>query len=164
VIRRATPADRAFVLNLAARLVEGFDPPSHRTRSELIEGDRRALDAWFDAASGDGGPADVQRAEAEAMLIADLDGRPAGCAYLVTLVDYFNERPHAHLSVLAVEKAAEGKGVGSALLDACADWARARGSDRLTLSALVTNARARALYERKGFQGEYIRYVLPLPT
>ncbi len=84
------------------------------------------------------------------------------CAYLVTLVDYFNERPHAHLSVLAVEKAAEGKGVGSALLAACEQWARSKGSDRLTLSALVTNARARALYERKGFGGEYIRYVLPL--
>jgi len=26
----------------------------------------------------------------------------------------------------------------------------------------VTNSRARALYERKGFGGEYIRYVLPL--
>ena len=39
-------------------------------------------------------------------------------------------------------------------------WAKARQSDRLTLSALVTNARARALYERKGFGGEYIRYVL----
>ncbi len=96
------------------------------------------------------------------MLIAELDDRPAGCAFLVTLVDYFNERPHAHLSVLAVEKAAEGKGVGSALLAACEQWARGRGSDRLTLSALVTNSRARALYERKGFGGEYIRYVLPL--
>ena len=96
------------------------------------------------------------------MLIAESDGTPAGCAYLVTLVDYFNERPHAHLSVLAVAKAAEGQGVGSALLEACEQWARNRGSDRLTLSALVTNARARALYERKGFGGEYIRYVLPL--
>ncbi len=38
------------------------------------------------------------------MFVAELDGAPAGCAYLVTLVDYFNERPHAHLSVLAVEK------------------------------------------------------------
>jgi ribosomal protein S18 acetylase RimI-like enzyme len=96
------------------------------------------------------------------MLIAELDGRPAGCAFLVTLVDYFNDRQHAHLSVLAVSKAAEGKGVGSALLDASEQWARDRQSDRLTLSALVTNARARALYERKGFGGEYIRYVLPL--
>ena len=152
MIRPAAPADRAFVLNLAARLVDGFDAPSHRTKPELIEGDRRALEAWFDAPSNPD----------EAMLIAEVDGSPAGVAYLVTLVDYFNERPHAHLSVLAVEKAAEGRGVGSALLAACQQWARGKGSDRLTLSALVTNARARALYERKGFGGEYIRYVLPL--
>lgn len=96
------------------------------------------------------------------MYIAELDGRPAGCAYLVTLVDYFNGRPHAHLSVLAVTAGAEGKGVGTALIDQSVAWAKARHSDRLTLSALVTNSRARALYERKGFGGEYIRYVLPL--
>ena len=152
MIRPAVPADRSFVLNLASRLVDGFDAPRHRTKAELIEGDRRALESWFDRPSKDG----------EAMLIAELDGKPAGCAFLVTLVDYFNDRPHSHLSVLAVEKWAEGKGVGSALLDECEQWARNRGSDRLTLSALVTNARARALYERRGFGGEYIRYVLPL--
>ena len=151
-IRPASEADRDFVLGLAKRLVDGFDAPSHRTKPELIEGDRRALEAWFDQPSK----------EDEAMLVAELEGKPAGCAYLVTLVDYFNERPHAHLSVLAVDKPAEGKGVGSALLSACERWARDRGSDRLTLSALVTNARARALYERRGFGGEYVRYVLPL--
>jgi GNAT superfamily N-acetyltransferase len=151
-IRPATEADRTFVVGLATRLVDGFDAPVHRTKPELIEGDRRALAAWFD---------DPAKPD-EAMLVAELDGTPAGCAYLVTLVDYFNERPHAHLSVLAVEKRAEGKGVGSALLDASEQWARSRGSDRLTLSALVTNSRARSLYERRGFGGEYIRYVLPL--
>jgi GNAT superfamily N-acetyltransferase len=162
VIRPATPSDREFVLNLASRLVDGFDAPSHRTKPELIEGDRRALQAWFDGLHDDCRAAAPGAKADEAMLIAELDDRPAGVAYLVTLVDYFNERPHAHLSVLAVEKAAEGKGVGSALLTACEQWARSRGSDRLTLSALVTNARARALYERRGFGGEYIRYVLPL--
>jgi len=140
------------VLGLATRLVDGFDAPSHRTKPELIEGDRRALEAWFDHPS---------KAE-EAMLVAELEDKPAGCAFLVTLVDYFNERPHAHLSVLAVDKPAEGRGVGSALLGACEQWARDRGSDRLTLSALVTNSRARGLYERRGFGGEYIRYVRKL--
>ena len=129
--------------------------PAWRPKPELVEGDRRALAEWFDVRE-----ADVNLAEA--IYIAELDGTPAGCAYLVTLVDYFNQRPHAHLSVLAVAKSAEGKGVGSALLDRCVAWAKERNSDRLTLSALVTNARARALYERKGFGGEYIRYVLPL--
>ena len=128
-----------------------FDVPAWRPKTELIEGDRRALEEWFD----------IQKPD-EAMYIAELDGRPAGCAYLVTLVDYFNLRSHAHLSVLAVSKDAEGNGVGSALLDRSVAWAKERHSDRLTLSALVTNARARALYERKGFAGEYIRYVLPL--
>jgi ribosomal protein S18 acetylase RimI-like enzyme len=150
-IRNAQPGDRDFVTALASRLVDGFDAPAHRSKAELIKGDRRALDAWFEQPKAD-----------EAMFIAELDGKPAGCAYLVTHVDYFNERPHAHLSVLAVDKAAEGKGVGSALLDKSVEWARQRGSDRLTLSALVTNARARGLYERRGFGGEYIRYVLPL--
>ena len=152
MIRPAVAADRSFVLNLASRLVDGFDAPRHRTKPELIEGDRRALEAWFDSpGKGD-----------EAMLVAELDGKPAGAAFLVTLVDYFHQRPHAHLSVLAVEKWAEGKGVGSALLDACEQWARDRGSDRLTLSALVTNSRARGIYERRGYGGEYIRYCLPL--
>ena len=158
-IRPATPADRAFVLALADRLVS-FDVPAWRPKDELVEGDRRALEEWFAASLRPGSGA--AGSDDEAMYIAELDGKPAGCAYLVTLIDYFNQKPHAHLSVLAVTEAAEGQGVGSALLDRCAEWAKERKSDRLTLSALVTNARARSLYERRGFAGEYIRYVLPL--
>ena len=149
-IRAAVAGDRDFVLAMADRLVS-FDVPAFRTKDELAEGDRRALAEWFREPKPE-----------EALFVAELDGQPAGCAYLVTLVDYFNERPHAHLSVLAVTAAAEGKGVGSALLDRSEAWARKRGSDRLTLSALVTNSRARGLYDRRGFAGEYTRYVLLL--
>lgn len=149
-IRPAQSADRDFVLTMADRLVS-FDVPVFRAKTELADGDRRALAEWFREPKAD-----------EALFVAELDEQLAGCSYLVTLVDYFNDRPHAHLSVLAVTAAAEGQGVGSALLDRSEAWARERGSDRLTLSALVTNSRARALYERRGFSGEYIRYVLPL--
>jgi len=162
-IRGASATDRDFVLTMADRLVS-FDVPAFRSKSELAEGDRRALAAWFERLQDDS-PARAQSAAAdEALFVAEVEGQLAGCAYLVTLVDYFNERPHAHLSVLAVTAAAEGKGVGSALLDRSEAWARERASDRLTLSALVTNDRARGLYERRGFAGEYIRYVLPLKT
>ena len=149
-IRTAQPADREFVIEIAERLAS-FDVPTWRDKPELVEGDRRALRRWFEAPKDD-----------EALVIAEIDGKPAGYAYLVTLIDYFNERPHAHLSVLAVAEDAEGQGVGSALLDHSVAWAKARRSDRLTLSALVTNSRARSLYERKGFAVEYVRYVLPL--
>jgi GNAT superfamily N-acetyltransferase len=149
-IRNAVASDRAFVISLAERL-GAFEPAPWRTREEIVAGDRRTLERWFDAP-----------AEGEAMLIAELDRRPAGCAYLVTVVDYFTGRSHGHLSVLAVAEAAEGQGVGTALLEACEAWARDRGSDRLTLHAMVTNTRARGLYEYRGYSGELIRYVKPL--
>ena len=162
-IRAAVAADRDFVLALADRLVS-FEVPTFRSKAEFAEGDRRALAARFERLQDDSLAA-ARSAEAdEALFIAELNGHPAGCAYLVTLVDFFTERPHAHLSVLAVTAEAEGRGVGSALLDYCQVWARQRGSDHLTLNALVTNARARAFYERRGFAGEYIRYVLPLKS
>lgn len=44
-----------------------------------------------------------------------------------------------------------GLGVGSQLLDAIVDHARAQGLDRVRLDVIDTNPRARALYERKGF-------------
>ena len=96
------------------------------------------------------------------MYIAELDGRPAGCAYLVTLVDYFNQRSHAHLSVLAVSKDAEGNGRW-----VCA----ARSVGRVGEGAPIRSPDLeRAGHEQprscalraKGFGGEYIRYVLPL--
>src|SRR5687767_16025024 len=71
-LRSERPADRQFVLDLADRLVS-FDVPAWRPKTELIEGDRRALEEWFH----------IQKPD-EAMYIAELDGRPAGCAYLVT--------------------------------------------------------------------------------
>lgn len=146
-IRPAVAADRAFVVGLAERMAD-FDPAPWRTREELIAGDRRSLESWFDAS-----------AEGEAVLIAELDGDPSGCAYLCSVIDYFTGTTHGHLSVLAVSEQCEGQGVGSALVAAAENWARARGSDRLTLHAMVNNARARALYERRGFEGELIRYV-----
>ena len=83
IIRPARPWDREFVLAMADRLVS-FDVPAFRTKDELAHGDRRALGEWFQAPKAD-----------EALFVAELDGRQAGCAYLVTLVDYFNDRPHA---------------------------------------------------------------------
>ena len=99
-------------------------------------GDRRALEKWFDLNGQDDRLAVAQSAEAEAMYIAELDGKPAGCAYLVTLVDYFNLNPHAHLSVLAVSAEAEGRGVGTALIDRSIAWAKEMGITQMITASL----------------------------
>lgn len=146
-IRPAGPGDRAFVLGLLSRMA-AFELPAWRTADEVVAGDYRPLAAWFDAPTAD-----------DAVLIAEIDGRPVGCAHLIVHTDFFTERPHTHLSVLAVAKDAEGRGVGSALLEATTAWAAARGDDHVTLNVFDNNRRARALYERHGYAPETIKYV-----
>ena len=145
-IRPATEDDRAFILSLADRLAD-FDRPAWRTAEEIADGDRRALAGELDAPSDDNG-----------LFVASLDRQPAGCLLMWTLEDYFSGTRHAHISVIAVTRAAEGRGVGRALMDYAEQWARERGHTRLTLSVFESNRRAQQLYERAGFQVEMRRY------
>ena len=137
-VRPAGAGDRAFVLETAPRLA-AFGPPEWRTPDEVIEGEAR-----------DGGALPVPESGTLG---------PAGLTYLETLRDYFTREAHAHVGILAVSEHAEGRGVGSALLAAAEDWARGRGARKLTLNVFEGNRRARALYERRGFLPESLRYV-----
>ena len=51
-----------------------------------------------------------------------------------------------------VEPAARGQGIGAALVDAVADWARGRGAPHLYLGVTATNQGAIRLYHRCGFR------------
>jgi ribosomal protein S18 acetylase RimI-like enzyme len=59
----------------------------------------------------------------------------------------------AHLRMLGVAPAAQGRGAGRALLEGAATLARAAGKSRLTLGTLPEMAAARRLYEAMGFEG-----------
>ncbi len=63
----------------------------------------------------------------------------------------FAARPLLNLHDFAVRPEWRGRGVGSALLDAVEERARARGCCKITLEVHDTNDRAKALYERRGF-------------
>ena len=146
-VRPARPEDRDFVLATAVELV-AFGPPEWRTPEEIVEGEARALRAFFDAA-----PA------GSALLLAEEDGRRLGFAYLETLRDYFLEEEHGHIGILAVTKEAQGRGAGGARLDAAESWARSRGHRRLTLHVFERNVRARAVYDHRGYRAESLKYV-----
>ena len=147
-VRPARPDDRAFVLETAKRLAE-FGPPPWRSPELVVTAESRVLHQFFDAPVPD-----------TALLIAEsAAGERLGFAYLETLVDYFDRRPHAHLAELAVARPAEGTGAGGALLQASEEWAREAGYSLLTLNVFEKNAHARAVYERRGFAPETLRYV-----
>jgi GNAT superfamily N-acetyltransferase len=84
-------------------------------------------------------------------MVAELDGERVGCLHVLTKVDFFTGRAHGHISVIAVARAAEGRGVGGALMTWADEWAAALGYGHLTLHVFPGNTRARALYQREGY-------------
>ena len=146
-VRTATPDDRAFVLSLAERLA-AFDRPEWRTADEIADGDRRALAEQFNRPQPD-----------QELFVAELNDTRAGCLLMWTLEDYFSRERHAHISVIAVTRDAEGHGVGAALMAHAEAWALQRGHTRITLSVFESNRRAQRLYERFGYAVEMRRYL-----
>jgi GNAT superfamily N-acetyltransferase len=148
-IRPAGPDDQAFIVETCRRFAD-FDGPPFRTPEEIVEGEVRTLRLFF--AGG---------APQSTLLIAELDGKAAGFAYLEELVDYFTQARHGHVGMLAVTERSEGRGVGRALLAAAERWTRGRGFRSRALSVCDGNARARRLYERGGGQPDAVRSSKP---
>jgi GNAT superfamily N-acetyltransferase len=146
-VRDARPDDREFAIATARRLAD-FGPPAWRSPLEIVAGEVRTLDDFFDG-----------RTSGASLLIAEDPSGPLGFAYLETATDYFSGEPHGHIGMIAVTTAAEGGGAGAALMRAAEAWCRARGFSRLTLNVFAANGRARAFYETRDFAVETLRYV-----
>ena len=144
-IRPATMDDVAVLATLAGRLAE-FDLPTWRTAQEIAEADGRAMITAVHA--GEAG---------NQVFIAERGGAAVGCLHVLADTDFFGRR-HAHISVVATTEAAEGSGVGRALLRHAEEWARGHGLDLMTLNVFAGNARARRVYERAGFVPEILHY------
>jgi len=146
-VRAATLADRDAVLALVPRISASSTPP-HRSAEETRAADLRAVGESLASDSAD-----------VSVLVAEDEGQLAGFVHLQTTIDYYSNRPIAHVADLAVSPGAEGRGVASALLAAAEDWARARGYPWIDLNVGPGNERARMLYERLGYGVEWTRYV-----
>jgi RimJ/RimL family protein N-acetyltransferase len=90
-------------------------------------------------ASADGS---VQRT----FICEDENGKWLGMALVRT-----ESASEAVLNAMWVEPEIRGRGVATALCDACSDWARAHGHERLVLVVLSDNEKARRAYEKAGF-------------
>jgi ribosomal protein S18 acetylase RimI-like enzyme len=102
---------------------------------------------------------DVARRVREAVVFAALDeadGTPLGCVTFVPGPDNawaeHLRADEASIRMLAVDPAAQGRGVGSALVAACLDRARADGRRAVFLHSLPVMVGAQRIYERCGFR------------
>ena len=90
------------------------------------------------------------------MLIAEEDGKAVGWAFAYEeqgeLFITAPERRHGFLAEIYVLPEVRGKGVGTALIEACESWSRGRGHKLLTINVLSKNGRAIRAYEGAGYE------------
>lgn len=133
VIRAAAPADTPLILAFIRELAEYEKLPR-----EVVATEQRLHDTLF----GD-------RAHVE-VLIADVDGAPAGFALFFHNYSTFLARPGIYLEDLFVRPAFRGRGVGRTLLQHIAGLAVARDCGRLEWSVLDWNEPAIRFYQSLG--------------
>lgn len=142
-VRPYVPNDRSFVFSLALRLAIGKQP--WRDRALWL----KTVEEWLTESIS-------QHNQKTLVFIAeDEQGEPLGFA-TVSHSTHFIGQPQAYLGELVTLEQAEGRGVGSALVKACEQWAREQGYTILTLTTGAGNTRARRFYEHLGFQEEEV--------
>ncbi|WP_276260491.1 GNAT family N-acetyltransferase [Haloglomus litoreum] len=158
-IRPATEADLDALFDLwsdFSREMAEMDP-----YNEVADGDLRAVqddyrrEALADddqriflavAADGDGGPVPV------GYVTAERKGSPP----------VFARGDRVNVGELYVRERYRGEGLADRLLDRALAWGRDQGCERISLSVNVDNERARAFYERRGFEPRRLKLDRPL--
>jgi ribosomal protein S18 acetylase RimI-like enzyme len=140
--------------DLPEALSDAFGTAAHRLLAELVRGG--AALGWVEPPSR----GEIRRLLAEvaaavrvgdaALRVALLGERLAGLGYWRRYARP-THRPHADLEKVAVDPAAQGRGVGRALVAALVDDARSAGIEVLTLDARGDNGNALHLYRSLGF-------------
>lgn len=142
IVRPFQQSDRAAVLRLAPRLTEGV--ATWRDQDSV----RRAVVEWVESSTREGARPLV--------LVAEYGEQIVGFASASTRKHWSGDLD-GYLGELVVDTAAEGRGVGRALVRAVEEWAVASGLGRLTLDTGAANRPARAFYDRLGFVEEDVR-------
>jgi GNAT superfamily N-acetyltransferase len=145
-VRPYLPDDRAFVLGLAPRLLIGM--PDWRDPQLWLS----AFQSWITLS--------IDQHEQQTMVLVaeDDQGERLGFATL-SHETHFTGQHQAYVNELATSEAAEGRGVGAALIAACEQWAREQGHQILALSTGAANQRALGFYHHLGFRVEDVKLV-----
>ena len=86
------------------------------------------------------------RGYAEAVLVADVEGQPAGF-----ITCHLTPKGEGNIGLVGVSEHARGRRLGKMLVRAALDWFAQRGTLRVTVVTQGRNLAAQRLYQRSGF-------------
>lgn len=150
-IRPAEDGDRDFMFTLAPRMAEVADLPWHEARDLIAFQHRFMLSALA-----------RPRSETVTLIAEDDAGARLGFIHGESSTDSVTLEPCGYVTLLALTREAEGRGIARRLMAAVEDWARSKGFRLLGLDVFANNRRARALYRRLGYQEDSLRLTKPL--
>ena len=145
-VRPYHTADREFVLSLAPRLAIGI-PPWRDPQKMIV-----TAQGWITENIEQNGTKNL------VFVAEDKDGERLGFA-TVSHSTHFTGEGQAYIGELVTDEAAEGRGVGKALAQACEQWAREQGYRILSLATGAANQRALGFYRHIGYQDEDVTLV-----
>jgi GNAT superfamily N-acetyltransferase len=145
-VRPYIPADRASLLSLAPRLTIGM--PLWRDRQCCFD----AAEGWINASIEHHG-------EQTMVFVAESEGGERLGFASVSSQTHFTGECQAYIGELATDESAEGRGVGSALVEACEGWAREQGYRTIALATGAANQRALDFYHHRGYRDEDVTLV-----
>lgn len=146
-IRKALSTDKQYVLKIAERLAD-FEIPTWRTSEEVASEDIKILDSYFSCPKCN-----------QHLYVAEQDATIVGIIFLEERTDFFNKENLLHISILAVNKAYSGCGIGSKLLGYAEVLSLEQGINRISLNVFASNQHARNLYRKREFNEETISMV-----
>ncbi len=142
-VRPYISADRDFILSLAPRLAIGKQP-------------WRDLTLWLKTVEEWLTESIEQHNQKTMVLIAEDEQNERLGFATVSHSTHFTGQKQAYMGELVTSEAAEGQGIGTALVTACEQWAREQGYTIITLTTGAGNARAIQFYHHLGFRNEDI--------
>ena len=145
-VRPYEPADREFVLGLAPRLAIGIPP--WRDTQKMIETAR----GWI------AGSIEQHGKKTMVFVAENEQGERLGFA-TVSHSTHFTGEGQGYIGELVTNEAAERRGVGKALVQACEQWARDQGYRILSLATGAANEQALAFYRHIGYLHEDVTLV-----
>ena len=152
-----------FDWGLHSELVKGFHedlvllsfPHGHMPREDFLE--------LFRSSDKDGLPAytrvlrEAYDEGVDGMFVWEMDGEAVGWSWLrVHENEFFPEGVYGEICEIHIVPGRRGEGIGTRMMIHAFDWLRARGVNTARVETAATNVAALRLYERFGFEPNYV--------